>query len=132
MIAITPEQAAEVAYSLTEFAVGGILIKDPTTLAGFQALGPALVGVANGTQMPTGLEAPVQQLLGELGVDTKTGVLAFLVDGAITQLNATANKTAPSLTVGVLNTLLTQVGNAIIAACALYVRMNPPVAAKTA
>jgi hypothetical protein len=121
-----------VVTTLTEI----IIQKDPTTLPGFQALGPALVGVAAGTTPPTGLEAPVELLLTELNLfNAKAGnPLSFFVNAVLSQLNldAALNKAVPSLQTGVVNTILTVAGNAIITATANYVANNPaPVVAAT-
>ena len=131
MIPLTPEQLAQATAVLVEGASYAGISKDPAVLPGMEALGAAFVGNAQGTQTPQTIATAFQTILTELGIviTPQESFILGLLDGVNTQFAASLNKTSPSLTVGIASTILTTAGNAINAACALYVKNNPPKAA---
>lgn len=136
MLALTPEQMAEAAYVLIEGAAYAGLAKDPAVLPGMQALGASFLGNGAGTSTPESIAAAFKTILTELGivVSPEQSFILGLLDGVNTQFANSLNKTAPALTTGLAATILTTSGNAINAACALYVSntSTAAVAPKTA
>lgn len=130
---LTPEQIAEIIYTILEGTAYAIISKNPAILPGMQALGASFIGLGNGSATPASAESAFQLILKELNivVSPDQAIIIGLLDGANTQLNSVISKSAPALTTGLVQTILTTAGNAVNAACALYVTNNPPPNAPT-
>lgn len=119
---LTPQDAALIATSLAEIATGNILIKDPTTLAGFQALGPALV-----SGNLTGIETSAKLLVSELNI-SDTGGIGFVLDAAVNAVKLSNNPAVPTVITGMFGSLLTDIGTGVNQAVALQVGNTAPAA----
>jgi hypothetical protein len=116
---LTPQDAALIATSLAEIAAGQVLIKDPTTLAGFQSLGPALV-----SGNLTGIEASAKLLVAELNI-SNTGGIGFVLDAAVNAVKLSNNPLTPTIITGMFGSILTDIGTGVNQATALFVANNP-------